>query len=113
MKIIRTEKQIKIENLNEDIIRRMAALGGLESHCLSMDWKRFTVYDRQNCPVVGNPKHDGIKIVIDGFDTDIRVWDNGQIQGYYNSPSGRAQYAANYLDYVNLMLEYGFFEIDN
>lgn len=112
-RIKRTEKEICIKNLDENTIRRMSALGGLESHCLNMDWDRFRVYDRFTSPVVGEPKPDGIKIAIEGFDTDIRVWNNGQVQGYYNSGSGKAQYAANYLDWVNLMLEQEFYEISN
>jgi len=126
--IKRTNKVISVENLNEKTIRKMAALGGHEIHCEKIDWSRFVVTDRiigrhSNGMTMQNPstqdivngfipEPDGISIKIKNFDTDIVVWNTGQVQGYYNSSSRNAQYAANYLGWVNLMLENGFYEIE-
>lgn len=45
------------------------------------------------------------------FDTNIVVWEDGEIQGYYKE-SDNTQYAADPIEWCNLLLEYGFLEIN-
>jgi len=124
MKIIRTNKEISKENLSEEFVRKAASIGGKHRIPLVSDIDEFTVTNNYinvsddgrgsispyNGYVSGYHKVlDSVEIRIKGFDMITVIWQNGIIQGYYVSKN--MQYAANPIEWVNLLLEYGFLKV--
>jgi hypothetical protein len=126
----RTSKEFKKENLPLDFLRRATSLGGLNSiplkweidnfelieqwHGVSKSYKGVTVspWSDEHAELF-NKERDGVRINnLTGFDTNIRIWENGRIQGYFKDSNG-IQYSCDQVKWINLLLEYEFVEIIN
>lgn len=128
MKLVRTKKLICVETIDENFIRHACSLGGKHSNPLKAEFSRFTVTEkfRGEHKLGGgsihpwseeysrdyDKTHDGIEISLDGFDTDTRIWQNGNIQGYYKE-SYKVQYGVEPIKWIQLLLDYGFIEVSN
>lgn len=127
MKLIRTEKEFKKENLPLDFLRRATSLGGLSSIPLKYQMEDFEVIENWKGVMPGGSVHpwsdehakegftkqrDSVYINnLKGFDTNIVVWESGKIQGYFKK-SFKQQYASDPVKWCNLLLEYGFLKFE-
>ncbi len=126
MKLVRTEKEFCKENVTLDFLRRVVSIAGLHSSPLKFEESDFEVsedYKGVNGPSTCTPWSDELenrgyvkqrnclRIKTKRFDTDVVIWEDGRVQGYYKS--GGQNYAASPIKYCNLLIEYGFIKIED
>ena len=125
MKIIRTDKPFTKDAMDLNFLQQAVHIGGLHKFPLRCELEKFTVTEKfinrsdegtatkhpYREPIEGYHKYlNCVQIYLDGFDTKVSIWQEGRIQGYYNS--GGAQYSADPVNWINLLLEYGFVTIE-
>lgn len=124
-RIIRTEKLFIKDNVFGEFMRKALSIGGLHKYPLKADLNDFKVTDRvshrHDSFSAENSRYEGqregwhkhlssVEIKLEGFDTRVVIWQNGRMQGYFNS--GKTQYAGDPIEWINLLLRYGFLKIE-
>ena len=127
MKLIRSEKEFTKDNMPNDFVTRAYSLAGKHSSPLKWNEQDYKIIEQWKGIKPGGsvfPWKDeflengykkirsGVNIKTNrGFDTDIIIFENGSIQGYYKE-THNSQYAANPIEWCNLLLEYEFLKIE-
>lgn len=136
MKLVRTEKQFVKENFNEDLLRRTVSIAGLhklplwETHYSLDDFVMVEQFRGVRNGGTIHPWDDNyikegyvkeissLTIYLKGFDTAAVIYSDGRVQGHYvkqeysddtevvNFKIKGRNYAAQYIKWVNLLLEY-------
>lgn len=124
--LIRTEKQINLKNIDLNFIRLALRLGSNDSYPLKAPEVDFTMEEKFigkfGCGYTGHwddsllergyVKHlSNIELTIEGFDSTVLVWQDGHLTGFYTE-SYRTHFAKHNIEWVNLMIEYGFMAYD-
>lgn len=127
VKITRTQKEFSKENMTLDFLRRALSIAGLHSSPLKFQLEDFELEECWEGFQKGGTcspwsddlvekgyekRRSALRIKhTEGFDTFATIFEQkGTIQGYFRESLSR-QYAGNQLDWVNLLLEYGFVKI--
>lgn len=127
MKIIRTEKEFSKETMPLDFLRIALSLGGVHSSPLKFEEENFIIEECFRGEFKGGsctPWSDDliekgykkVKYLVrinhnKGFDCFANIFtQEARISGYYKE-SGNTQYPCSQIDWINLLLEYGFVEI--
>ena len=127
LSLIRTEKEFSKENLPLDFLRRALSIAGLNSIPLKFELEDFELEEcwegfkpggtrspwSDDCIKEGWEKRRSATRIKHkrSFDTFATIFEQkGTIQGYFKESLNR-QYAGSQLDWVNLLIEYGFVTI--
>ncbi|MNS37846.1 hypothetical protein D3C72_700790 [compost metagenome] len=127
MLLVRTDKQFIPENMTLDFLRQALSLAGLHSSPLKYEENDFVVIVKYRGEQKGSsvtPWEDSYESKgyvkthyltkiehARGFDCFANIFvENGKLQGYYHK-SGDTQFAPDPLKWINLLLEYGFIDI--
>lgn len=121
-----TKKELNKAALNVNFMRKALAVGGLSS--LPLNEKEYQDGDFVATEVFGGrlgnktttwdafSKEEGyekylkyVSLTVGKFDTEVRVYPDGRLTAWYRftQPTLR-QYPCNQMDWMNLMLEFGF-----
>lgn len=134
LRIELTSKVITSDNISHDLAINLLSIGGLHKAPLKFTEDQYTIVDHyigvnsdtgaRMIPYVEgkqgyNKTHYGVKIFSSDFDTIVRVSPSGKLDALYVSEefpdkgTVTSQHNCNQLDYVNTMIEHGFFQVIN
>lgn len=127
--MIKRTNKLFDKNLPEDFVRMAMSIGGLNSIPLNTtmyQWEDFSIEERYRgvkSGLISTPWKDEmfdqgyekelylVKLKLKGFDTHVNIFQNGRLDAYFHS-SDQSQFGCNSIDWVNLLLEHGFVEMN-